>query len=44
MMVSIGTDSELVYQSALAATGSVAVLSAEISMERVGEWAKEMII
>jgi hypothetical protein len=43
-MVSTGTNSYLVYQSAQAVTSTLAVLSAETSLERVGEWAKEMII
>jgi hypothetical protein len=44
VMVSTETNSLLVYQSALAATGTLAILSAEISLERVGERAKEMRI
>jgi hypothetical protein len=44
MMVSTGANSHLVYQSSLAATSSLAVVSPEISLKRVGEWTKEMRI
>jgi hypothetical protein len=44
MMVSTKANSKLVYQSALAATSTLAVLSAGTSLERVGEWAKELRI
>jgi hypothetical protein len=37
MMVSIEANSQLVYQSALPATSTLAVLWAETSLERVGE-------
>jgi hypothetical protein len=37
-------DCDGVYHSALAATNTVVVLSAETSLEQVGEWAKEMRI
>jgi hypothetical protein len=42
MTISTEVNSKLVCQSALAATSTV--LPAEISLERVGEWAKEMTI
>jgi hypothetical protein len=40
MMVSNGANSWLVYQSALAVTSTLSVLSAETFLERVWEWAK----
>jgi hypothetical protein len=43
-MVSTEANSKLVHQSALAATSSLAVLSAEAYLEQVGEWTKEMKI
>jgi hypothetical protein len=44
MMVSTVADFLLVYQSALAVTSSLVVLSTETSLEQVGEWMKEMRI
>jgi hypothetical protein len=43
-MVSTEANSILGYQSALVATSSLAVLSAEEYLEQVGQWTKEMKI
>jgi hypothetical protein len=44
MILSTDSNSYLVYQSALAVTSTLSVLTEKTSLERVGEWAKEMRI